>query len=54
MSPSIRSEQVWREATRDPRMRHDEEEHKDEKEAEEGEGGRTDFVVRRFTRPISL
>lgn len=38
MSPSPRSEQVWREATRDPRMRHDEEERKDEKEAEEGWG----------------
>lgn len=35
-------------------MRHDEEEHKDEKEEEEGEEGRADFVVRRFTRAISL
>lgn len=47
MSPSLRSEQVWRAATRDTETRHDEEEHKDQEEAEEERGERTDFVVRR-------
>lgn len=43
-----------REVTRDSRTRHDEEEHKDHGKVEGSKGGGTNFVVRRFTRPISL
>lgn len=45
MSPSLRSEQVRRAATRDTETRHDEEEYKEE--AEEERERETDFVVRR-------
>lgn len=54
MSPSLRSEQVRRAATRDTETRHgDEEEYKEEAE-EERERELTLLFVGRFTWPISL